>query len=229
MRNYESMLRPKPIYVLIDESGNFDFSSKGSKHFVVSAFITPDPIECGHGMSRLTYEFLARGLSDQIPFHASENSQGTRLRVTESLCPTGHVCSIHSIYVEKHRVMTEMHDPLTFYSLIGGSMGKYLVEEFSNEETNVVLLFDVLLPARQRSGFLKTIKHELNKLQTRYTISFRPVKFDVNGQIADYYCWSVFRSLELGDPSWLEKLPGNHTILNLQDGACAPVKNDHPA
>jgi hypothetical protein len=41
------------------------------------------------------------------------------------------------------------------------------------------------------------------------------VKHDVNGQIADYYAWSTFRSLEHADDSWLKQLPGEHVMQNL--------------
>ena len=79
-----------PLYVFIDESGNLDFSGRGTDHYVMLAYMTSDPIGCGRNISSLTYEFLARGLDDQVPFHATTNSVGTRKRVVGSLCSHGH-------------------------------------------------------------------------------------------------------------------------------------------
>lgn len=204
-----------PTFVFIDESGNFDFTGKGSDHFVVSAFITTDPLECGKLLHSLTYDFLARDLSDQIPFHASENSRGTRRRVVATLCPSEHICSVQTIYADKHLAHPDHHQPEVFYSHIGGAMGKLLVERLSATIAPIVMLIDSLLTSKQQRAFLKAVKPILNQFGVPYVITFRPVKHDVNGQIADYYAWSTFRSLEYEDDSWLKQLPGEHVMHNL--------------
>lgn len=203
-----------PLYVFIDESGNLDFSGRGTNHYVMSAYMTSDPIGCGRSISSLTYEFLARGLDDQVPFHATTNSVGTRKRVVGSLCSHGH-CWVHSIYADKHLAHPSKHRPEVFYSLIGGALAKYLLKALAPDHDPVVLMFDSALSARQRGAFLRAVKPVLNQIGRRYWITFKPVREDPNGQIADFYAWSLFRSLEAGDGSWLSVLPGPRTEFDL--------------
>lgn len=40
----ENNLIEKTLYLFIDESGNFDFSPKGTKYFVLTALATFDPL-----------------------------------------------------------------------------------------------------------------------------------------------------------------------------------------
>ena len=209
----------KPLYVFIDESGDFNFTQSGTDHFVMSAFMARDPMECGEKLSNLKYEFLSRGLQDQIPFHATENSAGTRMRVIGTLCEDHH-CWVHTIYADKHLAHPSKHSPEVFYALMGGALGKYLLKSANQNEEPIVMMFDAALSSKHRSAFLKAVKPLLNQIGRRYYIMFKPVKEDVNGQIADYFAWATFRKLETGDDSWLEMLKaraprGNTSEFNL--------------
>ncbi len=171
---------------------------------------------CAQKLSELKYEFLGRGLSDQIPFHATENSVGTRKRVIQSLCSTSdHGCTVHSIYCDKHLAHPSLHTPERFYSLIGGALAKYLLKAVNPMADPIILMFDSALSAKQRNAFIKAVKPTLNLIGRAHHIMFKPVKEDVNGQIADYYAWSLFRSLEAKDDSWLKSLPHNHTTFDM--------------
>jgi hypothetical protein len=206
---------PRPIYVFIDESGNLDFSGRGTDHFVLSAFVTRDPISCGRALQELTYEFLGRGLEDQLPFHAVNNSVGTRGRVLDALCGADHHCHVHSIIADKHRAHPSKHAPEVFYALIGKAMASYLLRALPIGYEPVVLMFDSALTGKLKGAFLKVIKPQLNHLGRPYRIAFRPVQHDVNGQIADYYAWATFRALEIGDRTWFDRLPGRHDEFDI--------------
>lgn len=176
-------------------------------------------MECGERLSELKYEFLSRGLHDQIPFHATENSVGTRKRVIESLCENHH-CWVHTIFADKHLAHPSKHSPEVFYALMGGALGKFLLRSAGPNEDPIVLMFDAALSSKQRSAFLKAVKPLLNRIGRKYYIMFKPVKEDVNGQIADYFAWATFRKLEKGDDSWLSQLmsrmpSGNTSEFNL--------------
>ena len=97
-----------------------------------------------------------------------------------------------------------------------------LASSITEESPRIILLFDATLTSKKRAAFLKVLKAGLKKATREFYIHFRPVSHDVNGQIADYYAWSVFRALESNDSYWLKKLPGPHEIFPAN-------KNDHPA
>lgn len=201
----------RPIYVFIDESGNLDFSGSGTDHFVLSAFITHDPLECGRALQQLTYEFLGRGLEDQIPFHATSNSVGSRRRVLETLCNQEHHCRVHSIVADKHLAHPSKHPPEVFYGLVGRAMANYLLRVLPVGYAPVVLMFDSALTGKLQGAFLKALKPDLNRLGRPYRVMFRSVKHDVNGQIADFYAWAIFRKLEAHDMAWAISSRGDTT------------------
>lgn len=205
----------RPIYVFMDESGNLDFSGKGTDHFVLSAFVTQDPLECGRALQELTYEFLSRGLESQIPFHAANNTAGTRKRVVSALCGRDHHCFVHSVVADKHLAHPSKHAPDVFYGLVGKAMASYLLQALPIGFEPVVLMFDSALTGKLKGAFLKALKPQLNSLGRPYRIIFRPVQHDVNGQIADYHAWATFRMLETGDREWFAQLPGSHDEFDI--------------
>jgi hypothetical protein len=212
----------KPVFVFIDESGNFDFSEKGTRHFVLSAHITQSPLECGAGLSALTYEFLARGLINQVPIHATQNSVSTRHLAISRLCERTHQCRALSVFVEKSNLEEDCQSDVTMYGISAVALVGRLASSITEESPRINLLFDATLTSKKRAAFLKVLKAGLKKATREFHIHFRPVSHDVNGQIADYYAWSVFRALESNDGYWLNKLPGPHEIFPAN-------KNDHPA
>ena len=205
----------QPVFVFIDESGNLDFSTRGTRHFVMSALITQTPLECAHGLSKLTYEFLARGLSSQVPFHASENSNGTRHRVIGGLCSPSHNCFIITVSVDKHSLEEKYRSPASLYAHLGLELSKRATAIATAKRQKLVLLFDSALTARQRNAFLKRVKPELRQRGRDFAIAFRAVSHDVNGQRADLYAWAMFRLLEMGDATWFSLLPRNQAATTL--------------
>lgn len=204
------------VFVFIDESGNFDFTERGTRFFVMSAFVTETPLRCASGLAQLTYEYLARSLSDQIPFHASENSTGTRLRVIGALCDESHECFTHNVVVDKYVAATFLNRPEVFYAQLGLTLARILVESVANHDKKLVLLFDAALTSRQRNAFLKIVKTALRAQKREFVIAFRAISHDVNGQRADISAWSTFRRFEQGDATWSDMLPGRKTVTILE-------------
>jgi hypothetical protein len=203
----------EPVFVFIDESGNFDFTNRGTRHFVLSAHITQAPLECGAGLSNLTYDFLARGLTNQVPIHATQNSVSTRHLVVSRLCERTHQCRVLSVFVEKANLEEDFQNDVAMYGISAVALVERLTSSITGESPRIILLFDATLTSKKRAAFLKVLKANLKKATRAFHIHFRPVSHDVNGQIADYYAWSVFRALESNDSSWLNKLPGPHEVF----------------
>jgi hypothetical protein len=79
----------KTLYIFIDESGNFDFSPKGSKYFILTAVSTLTPLK-GRGellrrANALKYAQMAEGVKNAecYHFHATEDRQEVRNSVFE--------------------------------------------------------------------------------------------------------------------------------------------------
>jgi len=51
-------MKNKTLYLFIDESGNFDFSSGGTKYFILTALSTTNPYSVGSSLLELRYQLL---------------------------------------------------------------------------------------------------------------------------------------------------------------------------
>ena len=198
--------KDSPLYVFIDESGNFDFSKSGTDHFLMAAVLAEDPIESACALQRVKYELLAEG-TDEPFFHASEDRQVVRDRVFAAIdaldCITSHV-----LYVDKHLAAPALQNSTRMYSLFGGAIAKYLLKVVPQHmHDQIILVFDKALTARDEKAFLAQVKPALNALQRPYRIYFQSVKYDFNGQIADYIAWAHYVSLERNEFRPLQSLP----------------------
>ena len=67
----------KALYIFLDEGGNLDFSSAGTKYFVLTALSKDRPFEAYKYLNELKYDLVERGVEIEY-FHASENKQDVR-------------------------------------------------------------------------------------------------------------------------------------------------------
>ena len=71
----------KTLYIFIDESGNFDFTTTGTKYFVLTAASTLEPLESRDELLRKVYELKYAGWNigqEDYYFHATEDKQEVR-------------------------------------------------------------------------------------------------------------------------------------------------------
>ena len=196
------------VYVFIDESGNFDFSPKGTRHFVLSAVISSDPVHSSHVLQRLKYKLLAEHTGGKIfqHFHATEDQQCIRDRVFDTIRNLGKNLQIFSLFVEKRLLLPQYHTPAELYALIGGTLISGIFEVLKKTPKKIILIFDKALKEKEQAAFFKIVKPKLKHSKIPYAIYFHHTFSDFNGQIADYTAWAKFRSLESEDHRSLQFL-----------------------
>ena len=195
------------LYIFVDESGNLDFSSSGTKYFVLSAVTAVSPIESSNKLQQLKYDLLSQGTGgrDFEFFHASEDRQATRDKVFESISQMNSI-KINYIIAEKRKTNPEYHNS-DFYSLLGSALTKYLLIKYKKSDyQKIVIVFDQALSKKEQNNFLKEIKPKLKEIGTPYAIYFHRMISDFNGQIADYCAWAKYVSLERGEFRPLEAI-----------------------
>ena len=184
----------RTLYLFIDDSGNFDFSSKGTNHFVMAGVTTTDPIASSAPLQQLKYGLLAEG-EDVECFHASPNPQRVRDRVFEEISDLKNI-QYHIVFGDKHKVHPKLQNPASMYSLFGKTLIKYVIKGWlASQFEQIVVIFDKALTKRDENAFLKVVKPELKQLEKPYKIYFHHTMADFNGQIADYGSWSKFVQL----------------------------------
>lgn len=184
------------LFIFLDESGNLDFSSKGTNHFVLAAVTALQPIQSSTELQELKYRLLSDG-EDVQHFHASEDKQATRDVVFKVINELADNIRINYIHAEKCKAHPSVRDTADFYGLLGKTLLNYILKGYQAKRiSKVIIIFDKALTKKEQNQFLKTVKPQLKTLGKAYGIYFHQTLSDFNGQIADYAAWAKYVSLE---------------------------------
>ncbi|HET7060389.1 MAG TPA: DUF3800 domain-containing protein [Candidatus Saccharimonadales bacterium] len=193
------------LYVFIDESGNFDFSRGGTRHFVLSAVTALDPLVSSQKLQALKYRMLAEGI-DINCFHASPDLQVVRNAVFDEIERLTNI-RINYIYADKRKTHLSYQSPEAFYALFGKTLLKYVFNGWTAAQyQQIIVIFDKALTIKQQKAFLSVVKPELKALSKPYKIYFHPTVADFNSQIADYTAWARYVELERKESRPMDKL-----------------------
>jgi len=204
----------KTLYLFIDESGNFDFSSKGTKYFVLTGFVTPDPITKRGDLVRLRYRLLAEGV-DQEYFHATEDMQKVRDEIYKIISSLGNTFEIHSIIARKNKANPVLYKEnymkgknfiervtgLGLYQKVCETLLQYVFKGKGNKVEKIVIVLGSLFVGDKKKVLLQTLKHYLkNNFQgVPFEIYSHQSCADLNCQLADYCCWAIAVRAERGE------------------------------
>ena len=198
----------KTLYVFIDESGNLDFSRNGTRYFVFSAVATTDPHKSASSLQSLKYDLLKNG-EDIEYFHASEDRQSVRNKVIDTISDNlRDIIKVHYIHADKQKAYQGLRTSEAFYSKLGTILVNYIVSYKSDGFSKIIIIFDKCLKKNDSSAFLKKIKPLLKETGKEYRIYFHRTLSDHNGQIADYFAWAKYISLERNELRPLRSLKG---------------------
>ena len=65
------------LYIFLDEGGNFDFSTGGTKYFTLTALSKERPFQAYMPLCELKYDLIELGTEIEF-FHAAEDRQAVR-------------------------------------------------------------------------------------------------------------------------------------------------------
>ena len=206
--------QPKTLFLFIDESGNFDFSPKGTKYFVLTALATFDPLMKREELIRLRYELLASG-TDQEYFHATEDMQKVRDQVFEILSKIDSTFEIHSVVAQKNKAHSSLYKEqyqkgdkmitritgIGLYEKMCQTLLQYIFEGKKEKVDRVVVLLGSLFVGERRKSLLQTLKSFLKSSfsGTPFEIYCHSSSADLNCQLADYCCWAISVRRERGE------------------------------
>lgn len=208
---------PKTLYLFIDESGNFDFSSRGTKFFALASFITNDPVTKREDLIRLRYRLLSEG-NDHEYFHATEDKQAVRDEVYSFLASLEDTYEVHSVIAQKNKAHPALYQE-TYYKkdgkqitlITGIELYKKLCECLlryvfrgkgkSWAVEKIVVVLGSLFGGEKKKVLLRTLKRVIKNEYplVPFEIYSHQTCADLNCQLADYCCWAILRKYERGD------------------------------
>ena len=193
--DYGYELDVSTLYLFIDESGNFDFTSRGTRHFVMACVIPKAPLSVSLRLQALRYSLLARGV-DLPGFHASQDRQKIRDQVFQALEGISET-SVFTVFGHKQLVDPALRTDSALHTMFVTALIRLVSEHYGfNGLRQIVVILDQALTRPKQRAFHLSVKPFLRSLGLPFHVYFQSVNRDMNGQIADYVSWSKFVALE---------------------------------
>jgi len=197
------------VYLYLDVAGNFDFSPKGSKYFIMTCVLTRRPFSHINDLHNIKYDCLENGATSKHcenaqMFHASEDTQNIRDRVFAVIKQHLDNLTIYSVVIRKNKTNPMLHDPSKLYARVFEWLIDHIFRiERVSKGIKVVIVTDQL-PVQKRKNALKAplkkyLKEKTENFDTQYYLYHHRSESDVNLQVADYCCWAIQRKWERDD------------------------------
>lgn len=190
------------LYIFLDESGNFDFSPKGTKYFLLCSVTKERPFSACKDLIELKYD-LAESGEELEYFHASEDTQSTRNAVFRIIQKHIAGVRIDVLVVDKRKVGPALRDVMKFYPRMIGYLLRYILNGVELAAFREVIVFTDRIPiSRRREALEKSVKVTLAEMlpkSSRYRVVHHDSKSNYDLQIADYCNWAVYRKWDRQD------------------------------
>jgi hypothetical protein len=214
----------KTLYIFIDESGNFDFSPNGTKHFALTSITTTQPLKDREKFAALRYALLQKGM-DQECFHATEDEQKVRDSMFARLAQLTDV-QVDCVLVQKNKANPSLylevqnahkglsgikfkHSGEKLYRIVSQTLLQYIFNRNATlqEADKIVVVLGKVFVNSKREYILKSLKQFLKqKTDKPFYIYFHRVEADINCQLADYCGWAVYVNAERNEKRPLQAL-----------------------
>jgi len=166
----------KTLFIFIDESGNFDFSSDGTKYFILTAISTIRPLNEREKLLEYRYQLLSEK-TDQEYFHATEDKQIVRDGIY-GLISGYDDFYVDSVVAQKNKANPSLYSEMCskkgkimsrnigaeFYRIACQTLLQYIFKRFNSTSIEkIVVVLDNLFTDNKRQTILKSLKTYLKQ------------------------------------------------------------------
>lgn len=199
-------MNDKDLYIFIDESGNFDFSTSGTKYFCLTSISTFSPLKGRGKMLDYRYKLLCDGVDEEY-FHATEDKQLVRDGFFDLICKSDDYF-VDSVIAQKNKANPSLYKETyvkgsklitnitgaEFYRIVCQTLLQYIFRKFERSDVRqIIVILDALFTNSKKQIILKSLKSYLKKnFKKQFYIYFHHSKADINCQIADYCGWAIY-------------------------------------
>ncbi len=187
------------VYVFLDESGNLDFSARGTRYFVLASVSMKRPFQVNDALDGYKYDCIEYGLEHE-GFHCADDNAHVRSRVFDIIGDRLEGVEIHSLVVEKSRIASDTRAEARFYPEMLGTLLRTVLETpLHAAAKEIVVITDTLPLKRRRRAIEKAVKVTLERMlpnSPRHRILHHDSRSHYGLQVADYCCWAIFRKSE---------------------------------
>lgn len=187
-----------PVFVFLDESGEYAFHAKSGKYLVFAGIVTGTPLLFTAELAVLKYALLAEGQCLE-KFHAHEDKQAVRNRVFDVI-QSSNDFFIHSIIVRKNRINPALYKHGVYFQAYR-TMLRYLAG--GRLRTTVHIVADTVPDKSQQTTLEKNLR-----VTAEQVFSPKGIPFSIDHhssaahallQVSDYYAWAIQKKWQSND------------------------------
>jgi len=190
------------LYVYLDEAGNFDFSEKGTRFFMMGSVALERPFSFYAPLAEMRLDLLEQGL-DIERFHASDDRQATRNQVFGVIRDHLGSMRIDATITEKRKTGPALQADDQFYPKMLGYHLRYLLNNTRIADyERIVVVTDALPIQRKRKLIEKAVKQTLVDMlpsDVPYQVLHHDSRSALGLQVADYCTWAIYRKWDQAD------------------------------
>ncbi len=218
--NIESENITDTTYIFIDESGDMNFTSSGSKHYIFNFLVKKRPFKLHEYISNYRYELLEKSLDPLMKrrlnieyFHAHNDNKHIKNELFNIISTFDtKAVKVYSYILEKEKIQPEKRkkNEIFYIDNLIYSIGRLLKKiEISS---NFIIITDNLPVAQNRKKQEKALKIGVakylkeNNLNLRYDIFHHCSASSANLQIIDYIGWAIYRKYEHKNDLYYRKI-----------------------
>lgn len=207
------------VYVFLDESGNLDFSPKGTRYFVLTSVSMKRPFEINDALDSYRYRYIESGANIEY-FHCYQDRKAVRDVVFGLISTHIESMQIDYIVVDKTRIPLAIQDGARFYPAMLGFLLAPVMQIETSEENNreVIVITDTIPVNRRRRNVEKAIRTTLASALPgiRFRVLHHQSRSHYGLQIADYCSWAIYRRHMTGDTAHFAQIyPAIRNAINL--------------
>jgi len=188
------------LFIFLDESGNFDFSAKGTRYFTITTLSTAQPDQMAPAIYQLKHQVILAGEPLEY-FHASEDRQWVRDQVFEILA--GGSFELDTVVVDKAKTRPSLRDEAHFYPRMCGYLLRYVLTRYEWRGFDGVVIFTAELRVkRKQQAIEKGLKEGLRAIlgrSKRFWLLHHASKSHLYLQAVDYCNWAIYVKWERGE------------------------------
>ena len=201
---------PRSSYIFLDEAGNFDFSDKGTRYFVLTTVSARRPFEWRDSLDDFKYDCIEDGVGIEY-FHCYNDSKRVRTAVFDLIASKSAGVNIDCLVVEKSKVPHTIRDEARFYPRMLGYLLSLVapIELESGDADEIVVITDTIPVNRRRRAVEKAVQTTLTNMlpsRMKYRILHHQSRSHYGLQVVDYCCWAIFRKWQRRDSTWFDRI-----------------------
>lgn len=208
------------VYIFVDESGDMDFSIKGSNHYMFNFLVKNRPFQLHEYIANYRYELIERNLDPFITqhldiekFHACEDNKYIRQRMFEIISTfASEAVQVYSYILEKPKVHPEKRQEHSVFYVDNLMFAITKLLDKIKIDRDFIIITDRLPVLANKKAHLKALKQgieeylKISKKDLRYSIHHHCSASSSNLQIIDYIGWAIYRKYEHNESAYYEMI-----------------------